>query len=413
MTNIEKKLIGIARKYAPLIIFVIATLAGMLIRMAGMDFRSDDYNSFLSGWWNVIADQDFSGLSQQVGNYNIPYQVIIFFLTRITGEALHAYKIVSIVFDFALAGGVGLLVANHRRESFFSFVPALSYAVTLCTLTVVLNSSFWGQCDSMYVSLIIFAIFCTMKDKHIPAFVLLGAALAFKLQMVFILPLYIYYYVSSKKISILHFFIIPLTDIVMCLPAVFCGRPFMDIIKIYADQTDYGKQIQMNYPNVYAFMCNGQSVENYYLLKPLSIVLTMGILAAGLFLVLPDVPLVDARAIFVPARHSAYRVLLHDEEAPVRCADLAAYQPARLLLLPVCKLRSSDSRSDLNNQYRVVRVRHVYLCQGDRPRQAGAAVRSRGKISKTKDLRNTELRRSYCFKLSIKERRRYLWYLSR
>ena len=286
MTNIEKKLIGIVRKYAPLIIFVIATLAGMLIRMAGMDFRSDDYNSFLSGWWNVIADQDFSGLSQQVGNYNIPYQVIIFILTRITGEALHAYKIVSIVFDFALAGGVGLLVANHRRESFFSFVPALSYAVTLCTLTVVLNSSFWGQCDSMYVSLIIFAIFCTMKDKHIPAFVLLGAALAFKLQMVFILPLYIYYYVSSKKISILHFFIIPLTDIVMCLPAVFCGRPFMDIIKIYADQTDYGKQIQMNYPNVYAFMCNGQSVENYYLLKPLSIVLTMGILAAGLFLVL-------------------------------------------------------------------------------------------------------------------------------
>ncbi|MEE0843232.1 MAG: hypothetical protein U0L75_02780, partial [Ruminococcus sp.] len=261
MTNIEKKLIGIVRKYAPLIIFVIATLAGMLIRMAGMDFRSDDYNSFLSGWWNVIADQDFSGLSQQVGNYNIPYQVIIFFLTRITGEALHAYKIVSIVFDFALAGGVGLLVANHRRESFFSFVPALSYAVTLCTLTVVLNSSFWGQCDSMYVSLIIFAIFCTMKDKHIPAFVLLGAALAFKLQMVFILPLYIYYYVSSKKISILHFFIIPLTDIVMCLPAVFFGRPFLDIIKIYADQTDYGKQIQMNYPNVYAFMCNGQSVE--------------------------------------------------------------------------------------------------------------------------------------------------------
>ena len=72
----------------------------------------------------------------------------------------------------------------------------------------------------------------------------------------------------------------------MCLPAVFFGRPFLDIIKIYADQTDYGKQIQMNYPNVYAFMCNGQSVENYYLLKPLSIVLTMGILAAGLFLVL-------------------------------------------------------------------------------------------------------------------------------
>ena len=92
MTGVEKKIIGFVREYAALIIFVLATLAGVLIRMAGMDFRSDDYNSFLSGWWNVIADQDFSGLSQQVGNYNIPYQVIIFILTRITGEALHAHK---------------------------------------------------------------------------------------------------------------------------------------------------------------------------------------------------------------------------------------------------------------------------------------------------------------------------------
>ena len=286
MTKAERKIIDFVRDYAAVIIFVLATAAGVFLRVTGLDFRSDDFNSFLNGWWNVIANQDFSGISSQVGNYNIPYQIIIFFLTRITANALHAYKMVSILFDFALAAGVGMLVAGYRRESFFRIVPMLGYAVTLCSLTVVLNSAFWGQCDSMYVSLIVFALLCTMKDRHIPAFILLGAALAVKLQMVFILPLYIYYYVSVKKISILHFFIIPLTDIVMCLPAVFCGRPFFDIIKIYADQTDYGKQIQMNYPNVYAFMCNGQNVEYYYLLKPLSLVLTMGILAAGLFIVL-------------------------------------------------------------------------------------------------------------------------------
>ena len=286
MTGVERKIAEFVRKYAVWILFVLATGAGVLLRAVGMDFKSDDFNSFLLGWWNIITDQDFSGLSRQVGNYNIPYQVIIFFLTRVMGEALHAYKLVSVLFDFALAAGAGLLAAQYRGERFFRFVPVMTYAVVLCSLTVVLNSAFWGQCDSMYVSLILFALYCTMKERHIAAFILLGVSLAFKLQMIFILPLYLYYYVSVKKVSILHFFLIPLTDIVMCLPAVFCGRPIADIINIYVGQTDYGKQIQMNYPNLYAFMCDGRKVEYYYLLKPMTIVLTMGILAAGLLLVL-------------------------------------------------------------------------------------------------------------------------------
>ena len=285
MTKVEKNLLRLLKPYIPLMIFVLATVAGILLRAVGMEVRSDDFNSFLSGWWSVIAAQDFSGLSQQVGNYNIPYQVIIFLLSRFIGDALFAYKLVSIIFDFLLAGAAALLVATYRRERWFSFAPMMAYAVVLCSLTVVLNSAFWGQCDSMYVSLILLAVCCTMREKHIPAFILLGAALAFKLQMVFILPLYLYYYISSKKISILHFLLIPATDIVMCLPAIIVGRPFGDILQIYIGQTDYGHQIQMNYPNIYAFMCEGKTVENYFLLKPLTIVLAMSVLAAGLLFV--------------------------------------------------------------------------------------------------------------------------------
>ena len=84
----------------------------------------------------------------------------------------------------------------------------------------------------------------------------------------------------------MQFFIIPAVDVVMCLPVVFMGRSIGDIIKIYVDQTDYGKQIQMNYPNIFAFMCDGKNTENYYLLKGFAVLLTITVLAAGMFAIL-------------------------------------------------------------------------------------------------------------------------------
>ncbi len=286
MTEVEKKIVDFIKKYLPLLVFIGATLIGLIIRFYGMEFRSDDFNSFLNGWWKVIEDGGINSLSKQVGNYNIPYQIIIFLLTLLPFEALTAYKLLSIVFDIALAFSAALLVSEALKKKLFSFLPALTYTLVFCSLIVIFNSSFWAQCDSIYVTFILLAIYSTLKDKHIRAFVFLGLSLAFKLQMVFILPVYLYYYLSSKKISVFHFFIIPAVDFIACLPALFMGRNVLDIIKIYADQTDYGKLIQMNCPNIYAFMCNGSDMTYYYLFKPISIWLTFLVLAVGLCFIL-------------------------------------------------------------------------------------------------------------------------------
>lgn len=82
----------------------------------------------------------------------------------------------------------------------------------------------------------------------------------------------------DKEISILHFFIIPAVDVIMCLPAIIMGRPFIDIITIYAEQTDYGKLIQMNCPNFYALICDGNDMTYYYLFKQFSVFLTIAVL---------------------------------------------------------------------------------------------------------------------------------------
>lgn len=277
MTKIESKAIGFIKRYILLFLLGAITILAVFIRICGMDFQSDDFNSFLNPWWGIIKYSDFTGLAAQVGNYNIPYQIIIYLMTLLPLNALYAYKIVSIIFDFVLAISTAMLIYSFAKSN-ARLKAVIAYSAVLLSATVIFNSSFWAQCDSIYTSFIILAILFLHKDKPIASFVFTGIAFAFKLQTVFILPVLLYYWISTKKISILHFFIIPAVDVIMCLPAIIMGRPFIDIITIYAEQTDYGKLIQMNCPNFYALMCDGNDMTYYYLFKQFSVFLTIAVL---------------------------------------------------------------------------------------------------------------------------------------
>lgn len=285
MTKVERNIFDFIQKHILAIAFTVVTVLGIVLRFCGIDYESGDYISFLRPWWNQIAQAGIDGLKTQVGNYNIPYQILICLFTQLGFAPLISYKGLSIVFDFVLAISSAFLVENfcEKRVQLKSFI---TYTAVFCSLPVILNSGFWGQCDSIYVSFILLAILCIRKERHIASFVMLGIAFAFKLQFIFILPLFLFYYILSRKVSILHFLIIPAVNIVMCLPAIFMGRNFLDTFTIYLEQTDYGKLIQMNFPNIYAFMCEGSNPENYYLLKTFSIVLTFIILGAALVLMI-------------------------------------------------------------------------------------------------------------------------------
>lgn len=285
MTKIEFKFFDWVQKNILIIFLLAVTLLGTGIHFFGLDFQSGDYKSFLYPWWTQIEAGGIKGLATQVGNYNIPYQIITYLFTLLPLGPLYSYKMLSIIFDLVLAISAGLVVYSFGKEKSL-FRAVITYAVVFCSITVILNSSFWAQCDSIYVAFILLALYFLKKDRNILAFVMLGIAFAFKLQAIFIIPFFLFYYISTRKISILHFFIIPAVDIIMCLPAVFLGRNIMDIFTIYAVQTDYGKQIQMNCPNLWAFMCNGADTNNYYLLKGLSIALAVIVLGTGLSLLI-------------------------------------------------------------------------------------------------------------------------------
>lgn len=286
MTKVEKNIIELIRKNLILIFLLAITLCAILLRASnGIHFESGDYKSFLLPWWNRIEQGGVQGLANQVGNYNIPYQIIILLFTYTDLGPLYSYKLLSIFFDFILAFSAGLLVYSWSKGN-RKIKGAITYAAVLLSLTVIFNSAYWAQCDSIYVSFILLSLYFLKKEKNIPAFIFLGLSLAFKLQVIFIIPFYLCYYFTTRKVSILHFLIIPAIDVIMCLPAIFMGRPIVDIVKIYAEQTDYGKLIQFNCPNIYALICDGNDGAYYELFKTFSILLTIAILGTALALLI-------------------------------------------------------------------------------------------------------------------------------
>ncbi len=227
------------------IIIVIAL--SLAIRLIGMKFVSQDMKVFLLDWYEEISHMGLKeALTTQVGNYNKPYQFIIFLLTRFPGSVVVKYKIISIIFDYCMAVAVFFLLKECVTEK-TAFIGA---TIVLFLPTVWLNSAFWGQCDSIYVSFIIWALYFFIKKKDVYGFAFFGISLAFKLQAIFFLPfvgLYLLKRFKEKKIVLLYPLISLLAYFVMSLPSVIAQKSFAGLISVYVEQTDTYRNVSLNF----------------------------------------------------------------------------------------------------------------------------------------------------------------------
>ena len=240
-------------KHKTHIILLLASFAALFLRYVFRDNISDDMSICLLPWYDRISDMSLKEvLRTQIGDYNLLYQIVIFFLTKIPGQAIYKYKILSVIFDFILAAGVYAFVKKLTDKN----KALIAYIMTLFLPTVWMNSAPWGQCDSIYVSLIIWALYSLYTDKTIRCFVLLGISFAFKLQAVFIIPFIVLVYISGlirhdRKVRLYHFAVMAGTVVLVTLPNIIAGRPFSDMISVYKEQTHAFQSISRNYPSIW------------------------------------------------------------------------------------------------------------------------------------------------------------------
>lgn len=273
MSKIEKSIIDFCIKYKDFLFILILTFIALQIRISFLDFISGDYVYFLEPWSDIYKNYGISGLKYAIGDYNCIYNTFLALFSYIPIKSLYIIKMFSLIFDF----GCGILgykivkeITNNRTLSY------ITYSIILFIPTVLFNSSLWGQCDAVYTFFALFGIYFLIKEKYLLSFVFVGISFAFKLQVVFILPVYIIYYIVKKRYSILYFLIIPLVNIICSVPSLIMGRSFKEIIMIYFNQTTSYSNYVLNFPNMYQF------IGQYDNLDKLGILIT--ILMFGLIL---------------------------------------------------------------------------------------------------------------------------------
>ena len=242
---------GLLRSPAQLILCLVLTALCLGVRLAVFDYETLDYQNFLAHWVEFFrSNGGFAALDTPVGNYNIPYLYFLALFSYMNIDDLYLIKLLSVFFDVLLAGASAFLLGK-----FTDSVPrrlGLFFTVLLWP-TVFLNGALWGQCDSSYVAFLVLGIFLALDERPVASMICAAVAFGFKLQAVFILPVYaVLWFMGKFKLK--HFLIFPAAYIILVLPAVIAGRPFWDTITLYFNQTgSIGDGLNYNSPSVYSF----------------------------------------------------------------------------------------------------------------------------------------------------------------
>ena len=89
---------------------------------------------------------------------------------------------------------------------------------------MILNGAFWGQCDALYGALTLHALACALEGRNRSSLLLLGIAFSFKLQTVFVLPLWGGLWLL-RRVRFRELLWFPAAYAATCVPALLLGKP--------------------------------------------------------------------------------------------------------------------------------------------------------------------------------------------
>ena len=316
VSKTEYNILSFLEKRADIIALVAISVLGLIIRLFFIKFETSDYTGFLSPWFEQLKnDGGLMGMANYTGNYNYAYVTVLALLTYLPIRSLYSIKAVSILFDFGCASVGALLGKKAFSGSKRTFT--LIYGIVLLSPIVVINSSLWAQCDSVYTFFVLLTIYLFLCEKYSFAMFIFGIAFSFKLQAVFVLPLLILLYLVNKNFSVIHFLMIPAGIIAANIPGfIFSGKGPVGFVKTYIEQIkDPVRMLTQNFPNIYYWI----SAWHYDLYKKVGIVFTASVFLIVFLIIYGKVKKIENRQIvsmalwsilccvyFLPNMHERY-----------------------------------------------------------------------------------------------------------
>lgn len=245
-------------------IFLIISLVvtALFVRFIFFDFISKDYKIFLNKWLVYLNENNgFFGIKTLKSDYNLPYLFFLSLINYIPIKNLYLVKLLSCIFDLLLAKlGYDFIYYFTKNEKY----SIIGLALILFSPTIILNSSAWGQCDSIYSFFALSSLFYLIKKEYHKSFIFLGIAFSLKLQTAFIFPIYVILYLKEKRFSFKYFFYVPLVNFIMCLPGHLIGISPFYTYKTYFFQT--GEYLSTTAINIVRLLPYYIKYVNYFVL---------------------------------------------------------------------------------------------------------------------------------------------------
>ena len=357
MTSFEKNLLGHIDKHSRLLFVVLAAAIGLLIRWAGRDFVSLDMRDALLPWFDQIkAAGGLPALSSQVGDYGLLYQTIISLMTYVDISPIYQYKLLSVIFDAALAVMAALVykdlmlnglngktqtVSREAHESILTRSALVGVLVWLLP-TVMLNSAYWGQCDSIYAFFCLATLYQLRRGSYLFAFVLLGLAFSCKLQTVFIVPFIAVYYLITKRFSVVYILLSVAVMWFMGVVAFAYGRGLLAPLQIYYGQSSHYELMYLSFPSFWVLLG-----DDYWGFRWYAIFFTLCVVVTGMYVCLNHRRFLHSRVnyycvvawfiwsmvLFLPCMHDRYAYLLDLLLVLMACCDRRFIKYAVVALL--------------------------------------------------------------------------------
>lgn len=243
------------------LVLAILIVCAIGLRLAFLDFKSLDFYASLKPWYNTLRDLGFAAFATAFSTYSPPYLYLLYLIARFLPDlpVVVAVKLPSLLADFLCALLVFMIVRDLLTGR--KIMPILSAVAVLFAPSVVLNSAFWGQADSLYTVGLLACTYLLMRNRPAWAMVALGIALSLKLQAIFVAPV-ILALAARGDLSWRSLLIVPGMLLLSILPAWAAGRPLGELIGIYAYQASQFEFLTMNAPSVYAWLPDTKQVFN-------------------------------------------------------------------------------------------------------------------------------------------------------
>jgi Gpi18-like mannosyltransferase len=236
-------------------LFYVLILLGIGIRIFMLPVLSLDMKVYLIPWYDhIVTHGVWASLGDEFSNYTPPYLYLLALVTLTNGliSKITAIKLISVLFDFLNAYLIFRIVKLQAQKE---YIPLLAAALFLCLPTIAMNSSAWGQADSIFTCLILVSMFYLLQDNPFPGLISFGAACAFKAQAVFIFP-FLLLLTFKKRIPWQYHLAVPITYMTMMIPALIAGRSLSSVLGVYLGQAETFKSLSMKAPNWYLFISN-------------------------------------------------------------------------------------------------------------------------------------------------------------